>query len=270
MEDITSYYFKDIQSFPLLTVEQEVELARRIRNGDEKAREQMINSNLRLVVKIAKAYENMGLSIMDLISEGNIGLMIAVERFDPDNFDNKFSSYACWHIKSKIRLALLTQSRLIRLPAHIGDELHKVHKTKAELELKFGKEPTQEEIAKEIGIPVYKVKALFDFNSTTSIDEIEEEGVELASEDGEMAYTKMQEEEAIQELLKKIKRLSGKERKILQMRFGLGGNQAMSLEEIGKVFGVTRERIRQIQENAIDNLKRKFERSSKKSSFVIV
>ena len=202
-KDIYDRYLLDIQSFPLLSREQEIELGKKAHAGDIKARDQMVKSNLRLVIKIAKGFESMGLPFLDLVSEGNIGLVRAVERYNPNEFDNKFSSYAAWLIKAEIRKALLTKSRMIRLPSHVGDKLHKIYKAKSELEIKLEREPTAEEISQELGISLYKINALFDFNSTTSLEEIEEAGVELASENCEMAYSKINTEEAIQELHKK-------------------------------------------------------------------
>ena len=249
MKDTISYYFKDIQSFPLLTVEQESELGRRIRNGDEKAREQMIKSNLRLVVKVARVYENMGLPIIDLISEGNIGLMIAVDRFNPDKFDNKFSSYACWLIKNKIRMALLKKSRTVRLPSHIGSKMSQIYKAKGLLEEKLQREPFIEEIAKEVGITEATVRALFDFNSTSSLEVLEEEtGYEPQTEDAGNVYDGIQFTETIEKIRENLSELTEKQRTILTMRFGLDGGEAKTLDQIGQVFGVSRERIRQIQD----------------------
>ena len=208
-------YLREIGKTDLLTPDQEVELAERIKRGDPEARSHMIRANLRLVVKIAQDYANYGLPLLDLISEGNIGLMKAVERFDP-NKGGKLSTYAAWWIKQSIKRALANQSKTIRLPVHMVDKISKMRRVAMAMSEELGREPTDDELSEEIGIDRAKLSQL----------------------DGLLTV------------------LDERERKIIDARFGLAGQKPRTLEEVGQEFGVTRERIRQLQNIALRKLRR--------------
>ena len=257
MENALSIYFNEITDIPVLTKEQEKELGFKIKEGDEEAREKMIRSNLKLVVKIARAYENMGLPLLDLISEGNIGLIAAAEKFDPEKYDNKFSSYACWLIKNKIRPALLNKSRTIRLPSYIGSQMSRIYRTKEDLFLKLQREPSVAEIAKEIGMSEESVNALFEFNSTTSLEELSSGGFEPVEESKENEISEGLEFSEVSSKIKQlVSELSERDSTIISFRFGLNGNPVLSLAQVGEKFGVSRERIRQIQNQVFKKLKK--------------
>jgi len=259
-------YLREIGQIPLLTPEQEVELAERIKKGDLKAREQMIKANLRLVVKIARDYEGLGLPLLDLISEGNIGLMKAVERFDPKK-GGKLSTYSAWWIKQAIKRALANQSKTIRLPVHMVDKISKLRKLAHKLEEELGREPTDEELAFELGTTPAKVAfmrqaairpasldaPIGDEDSNTFAEIVKDERATDPATFLEDTTTKSM----LQELLKK---LDSREATILTARFGLDGNPPQTLEEVGRKFGVTRERIRQIQNAALKKLRRMIEK----------
>lgn len=261
--DAFTLYLREIGQTQLITPKDEIALAKRIKKGDKAAREQMIKANLRLVVKIARDYENYGLPLLDLISEGNIGLMKAVERFDPKK-GAKLSTYAAWWIKQMVRRAISDQSKTIRLPVHVGDKLMHIRRAEAKFENDFGRAPTDEELSAELGLPAKRIaqyrKAsvrpssldapIGDTDSST-IAEI------VADENAETPYEKLEEKTdtfLIQEILPT---LDPREREIVRARFGLGGDKEQTLEEIGLKFGVTRERIRQIQESALEKLRKR-------------
>ena len=255
LKDTLQLYLDDIGSAPLLNREQEVELGKKAQAGDEKARDLMIRSNLRLVVSIARKFENMGLPFMDLISEGNIGLMKAVDRFNPEGFDNKFSTYAVWWIKSRIRIALLSKSRTVRLPCYIGRRLVDILKAKTDLEEKLGRPPFEDEIAKEVGVSEETVKALFDFNTSSSLEAMSENGEDIAIEsdfDGETG--KIERSDMASRMFEKIDLLKEKEKVVLTLRFGLDGKDPLTLKQVGKKLRMTGENIRLIQEKAIKKL----------------
>ena len=255
MKDTLQLYLDDIGSAPLLNREQEVELGKKAQAGDEKARDLMIRSNLRLVVSIARKFENMGLPFMDLISEGNIGLMKAVDRFNPEGFDNKFSTYAVWWIKSRIRTALLSKSRIVRLPCYIGRRLVDILKAKTDLEEKLGRPPFEDEIAKEVGVSEETVKALFDFNTSSSLEAMSENGEDIAigsDFDGETG--KIERSDMASRMFEKIDLLKEKEKVVLTLRFGLDGKDPLTLKQVGKKLRMTGENIRLIQEKAIKKL----------------
>ncbi len=256
MDDLLPRYFKDICAYPLLSREQEVELGKKARGGDEKARERIILSNLRLVVKVARAYEFMGLPLMDLISEGNIGLAKVAEKFDPENFKNKFSSFACWYIKSWIRKALINKSRIVRLPSHIGQKMPRIFKARDELWIRFRRIPSAAEIAEESGVSENFVRALFELNTVSSTDEMADEDGELHIGIENHPSQQMVASELSSQLRGIVDSLPWREREIISKRFGLDGQPPASLEEIGAVFGVTRERIRQIEKKALRRLKK--------------
>ncbi len=256
-------YLREISQTPLLTREEEVKLARRIKRGDGAARQQMIKANLRLVVKIAHDYANLGLPLMDLISEGNIGLMKAVERFDPKK-GGKLSTYGAWWIKQSIKRALANQSKTIRLPVHLVDKIAKMRRIAMQLTEEFGREPTDEELSEEIGVSASKIAKLRTAAiRPASLDAAVSQG-EDSSSLGEMIgdesmltplefLSNKNLHFTLQELLPV---LDERELKILTMRFGLHGQKELSLEEVGRKLRVTRERIRQIQNAALKKLKR--------------
>ncbi|MDW8344034.1 MAG: RNA polymerase sigma factor RpoD/SigA [Verrucomicrobiae bacterium] len=265
-------YLREIGQIPLLTPEEEVELARRIKRGDKQARQQMIKANLRLVVKIAHDYEGLGLPLLDLISEGNIGLMKAVERFDPKK-GAKLSTYAAWWIKQSIRRALANQARAIRLPVHLVDKISRMRKVIHELTEALGREPTDEEIAEAMGTTAAKISMLRDAgNRPASLqayvgeDEDTERGELVADEKAPNPFEVLRDA-TMRELVREVlAELDPREAAIITARFGLDGGKELTLEEVGKRFGVTRERIRQIQNLALKKLRRAIERRDKPSA----
>jgi RNA polymerase primary sigma factor len=259
-------YLREIGKVSLLTPEQEIELAARIKNGDKKARELMIKANLRLVVKIAKEYEGIGLPLLDLISEGNIGLMKAVERFDPAK-GAKLSSYAAWWIKQSIKRALSNQSKTIRLPVHMLEKLSKMHQASRRLQEEFGREPTDEELGEELGITSQRVAQMrMAAVRPTSLDApIGDEdsntyGDIVQDESADSPYERLEEKAATGILRELVKTLQPREADILSARFGLDGGNQKTLEEVGEKFGVTRERVRQLQNNALKKLRKMLEK----------
>lgn len=264
-------YLREISQIPLLRREEEVELAHRIQKGDAAARQKMIQANLRLVVKIAHDYSTSGLPLLDLISEGNIGLMKAVDRFDPSK-GGKLSTYAAWWIKQSIKRALANQSKTIRLPVHLVDKIARMRRMAIRLAEEFGREPTDEELAHELGISASRVGEL----RTIAIQPASLNAAVGEEEDGTSLGELVKDETAIDpasiiqsENLKKtvmelLPGLDARERKILSLRFGLEGNEEMTLEEIGKKFHVTRERIRQLQNIALRKVRRALEKKEKR------
>jgi RNA polymerase primary sigma factor len=255
-------YLQEIGRVKLLTPGEEVKLAARIRRGDRKAREKMINANLRLVVKIAHDYDSYGLPLLDLISEGNIGLMKAVERFDPTK-GAKFSTYGAWWIKQAIKRALANQSKTIRLPVHMVDKISRLHRASNRLHEQLGREPTDQELSEEIGVPARSITRMRNAAiRPTSLDAPlgNDAGGHTFSEvlRDENAHTPYErlESKTMQSLLQEaVKILDHREATILRERFGLGGSSEKTLDEVGDEFGVTRERIRQIQNSALDKLR---------------
>jgi len=246
-------YLREIGEYPLITVEEEVKLARRIKRGDKEARAIMIRSNLRLVVKIARDYSNFGLPLLDLISEGNIGLMKAVERFDPKK-GGKLSTYAAWWIKQSIKRALANQSKTIRLPVHLVDKIAKLRRVSNQM---------TEELAEEVGMGASKVAALKSAAiRPTSLDQPinEEESASLGDiigdEDAMDPYEALRDKDLREEVGDLLDVLDDRERRIINSRFGLDGQRLKTLEEVGEKFGVTRERIRQVQNIALNKLRR--------------
>ena len=255
-------YLREIGKTPLLTREEEVELADRIKNGDKEARAHMIKANLRLVVKIAQDYANYGLPLLDLISEGNIGLMKAVERFDP-NKGGKLSTYAAWWSKQSIKRALANQSKTIRLPVHMVDKISKMRRVAMVLSEELGREPTDEELSEEIGIDrgkLAQLKAAAQRPASLDAPIGEDDGTQFGEIIGdEKAQTPLEllsHKNMHMQLDDLLDVLDERERKIVDARFGLGGQKPKTLEEVGQEFGVTRERIRQLQNIALKKLRR--------------
>ena len=255
-------YLREISRTPLLTPEEEVKLARRIKRGDKEARTHMIKANLRLVVKIAQDYSGYGLPISDLISEGNIGLMKAVERFDPKK-GGKLSTYAAWWIKQSIKRALANQSKTIRLPVHMVDKIAKMRRISTLLAEALGREPTDEELAEEVGLPRRKLAMLKQASQRpTSLDapinegEATEYGEIIGDDRAEDPLESLSEKNLHGELSGLLDVLDKRERRIIDERFGLTGKTPMTLEEVGREFGVTRERIRQLQNVALRKMRK--------------
>jgi RNA polymerase primary sigma factor len=255
-------YIREIGQVQLLTPQEEIELAARIKLGDKAAREHMIKANLRLVVKIARDYEGFGLPLLDLISEGNIGLMKAVERFDPAK-GGKLSTYGAWWIKQGIKRALANQSKTIRLPVHLVDKLFRMRKVALKLQESLGREPTDEELADEMGLPVKRITKMRTASQRpTSLDApLGEDGDSktvadvVEDERPTNPYDDLERKTLTGMLGEIITHLDEREHAILRYRFGLDGGAEKTLEEVGLKFGVTRERIRQIQNVALAKLR---------------
>ena len=259
-------YLKEIGQTPLLTIEEENYLAARIKKGDKAARERMIKANLRLVVKIARDYEGYGVPLLDLISEGNIGLMKGVERFDPTK-GAKLSTYSAWWIKQAIKRALANQGKTIRLPVHVVDKLFHIRRAEARLQEAFGREATDDEIASELDTTSDKIRELrtasqrpasleapLGYDSDNRVADV------VADENAEDPYDELEGKANTAMLREVMKDLDPREVTILRYRFGLDGDDEKTLEEVGRKFGLTRERIRQIQEIALKKLRKKIEK----------
>jgi RNA polymerase primary sigma factor len=254
-------YLREIGQVELLSPEEEVELARKVRAGDAEARDRLIRANLRLVVAIAKEYAKIGLPLLDLISEGNIGLMTAAERFDPAK-GAKFSTYAAWWIKQRIRRALRDQGKTIRLPAHLADKLMRMRRARAELYAELQREPSAEEVAERIGEPERTVRKWMEVSrDTVSLDQPAGDGDgkdtvadHVADTRTEDAGAGMDNRQLLEEMQGHLKELPERERYILERRYGLDGRPAGSLEEVGAELGITRERVRQLQAAATEKL----------------
>ncbi len=254
-------YLREISKTPLLTVEEENDLAERIKMGDTKARDHMIKANLRLVVKIAHDYSGYGLSLSDLISEGNIGLMNAVERFDPEK-GGKLSTYGAWWIKQSIKRALANQSKTIRLPIHMVDKIARMRRIASMLAEALGREPTDDELAEELGLPRQKIAMLKQASQRpTSLDapvnegEATEFGDIISDEAASDPLEMLSDKNLHGEIDGLLSILNERERKIIDERFGLNGLKPMLLEDVGREFGVSRERIRQLQNAALTKMR---------------
>src|SRR3984885_6417873 len=259
-------YLREIGQTPLLTREEEVKLARRIKKGDQAARQQMIKANLRLVVKIAHDYSNYGLPLLDLISEGNIGLMKAVERFDPKK-GGKLSTYAAWWIKQSIKRALANQSKTIRLPVHLVDKIARMRRVGMQLAEEFGREPTDEELAAELGTTAARVSQMrtasirpASLDAPVGDDESNNFSEMVEDERATNPYEELEDKTVVNMLQDMVKHLDDREATILRFRFGLDGGTEKTLEEVGEKFGVTRERVRQIQNLALKKLRKMIEK----------
>jgi RNA polymerase primary sigma factor len=256
-------YLQEIGKTALLTIDEEIALAKRIRRGDKAARDHMIQANLRLVVKIAMDYKDFGLPLLDLISEGNIGLIKAVERFDPRK-GGKLSTYAAWWIKQSIKRALANQSKTIRLPVHLVDKISKMRRTAMQLTEQLGREPSDEELAAELQIPTSKVAHLKSVSvRPASLDApIGEDGDsatfgEIVGDDNAVSpYDGLREKNLSNDLSAMVNSLDKREAEIIKLRFGLEGREELTLEEVGKKFHVTRERIRQLEYLALTKMRK--------------
>ncbi len=256
-------YLREIHRTPLLTLAEETRLANRVRRGDPAAREQMIRANLRLVVKIAHDYNRLGLPLMDLISEGNIGLIKAIERFDPRK-GAKFSTYAAWWIKQSMKRALANQGKTIRLPVHLVDTLGRMRRVIRQYEENLGREPDNEEIAAEMGVPVEKVAHYrtvsvrpASLESPLGNDEDARVLGDIVGDEGAAnPYERLGEKNLIADLRAAVGSLTEREAAIVRQRFGLDGEDEQTLEEIGRNFKVTRERVRQLETHALRRLRR--------------
>jgi RNA polymerase primary sigma factor len=261
LADPVRMYLREIGRIPLLTGPEEVDLAQKIERGSQRAREKLIQSNLRLVVSIAKKYVGRGLSFLDLIQEGNQGLMRAVEKYDWTR-GFKFSTYATWWIRQAITRAIADQARTIRIPVHMVETINKIIRVSRQLMQSLGREPTAEEIGGELDLPADRVREIFKIaQSTTSLEKpVGDDGDSLLGDFIQDTSQPSPYDTASRQLLKEnieevLGSLSEREARVLKMRFGLDGYRSMTLEEVGREFGVTRERIRQIEAKALRKLK---------------
>ena len=264
-DDSVRLYLREIGKIPLLTPEEEAELADRIVKGDKKAKDKMVESNMRLVVSIAKRYGGRGLDFLDLIQEGNTGLLRAVEKFDPAK-GFKFSTYATWWVRQAITRAIADQARTIRIPVHMVETINKVLRTTRKLTAELNREPTNEEIAKELGLEPEKVDYVLRIKQDiASLDaSVGREGDDEDSVLGDFVEDEERdspEDSAANQILKEqlseiIATLTDREQKIIRLRFGIGGGRPHTLEEVGNEFDVTRERIRQIEAKALSKLRK--------------
>ncbi|MDO6711321.1 RNA polymerase sigma factor RpoS [Aliiglaciecola sp. 2_MG-2023] len=259
--DATQLYLGEIGFSPLLSAEEEVYFARRALKGDEASRKRMIVSNLRLVVKIARRYNNRGLALLDLIEEGNLGLIRAVEKFDPER-GFRFSTYATWWIRQTIERAIMNQTRTIRLPIHVVKELNVYLRASRELAQKLDHEPTADEIADSLGKPVEDVTKMLRLNERiTSVDTpIGSENDKalldiIADEKGYGPEEDLQDKDIKCSIIRWLEELNPKQREVLARRFGLMGYEPSTLEDVGAEIGLTRERVRQIQVEALRRLR---------------
>lgn len=261
IDDPVRMYLKEIGKVPLLTAEEEIELAQRIKNGDEEAKRRMAEANLRLVVSIAKRYTGRGMMFLDLIQEGNLGLIKAVEKFDYEK-GFKVSTYATWWIRQAITRAIADQARTIRIPVHMVEMINKVSKTSRRLVQELGREPSPEEIAEAMEIPVERVREIRRISQEpvsleTPIGEEEDSHLGDFIQDNHIevpadAATQLVLREQLNEVLET---LTQREQKVLKLRFGMEDGRPRTLEEVGKEFDVTRERIRQIEAKALRKLR---------------
>ncbi|RUO25806.1 RNA polymerase sigma factor RpoS [Aliidiomarina minuta] len=259
--DATQMYLSEIGFSPLLSAEEEVYFARKALKGCDKSRKRMIESNLRLVVKIARRYNNRGLALLDLIEEGNLGLIRAVEKFDPER-GFRFSTYATWWIRQTIERAIMNQTRTIRLPIHVVKELNVYLRAARELAHKLDHEPTAEDIAHKLEKPVEDVNKMLRLNERissvdTPIGGDSEKGLLdiIADEKGGGPEMDIQDNDMREHILEWLDTLNAKQREVLARRFGLLGYEPSTLEDVGREIGLTRERVRQIQVEALRKLR---------------
>lgn len=259
--DVVKSYLKDIRKYPLLSHEEECDLARRLRKGDAEAREHMISSNLRLVVAMGKRYINRGLAFADIIEEGNIGLIRAVEKFDPEK-GFRFSTYASWWIKQSIERAIANQTSLVRLPIHVSDNMRKYSRSVRKLTQTLQRDPHPREIAKDMNMRVEKVRTLSQvarevLSLDTQISPADSVTFRDILEDHEALtpLTRWEEESTMKQMGSWIKALSENEQTVIRLRYGLDDEEPRTLHRIGKFLGLTRERVRQIENNAFKKMK---------------
>ena len=271
--DAIEVYLHEIGQTPLLTPAEEIALAKRIKRGDKAARLQMIKANLRLVVKIAHDYENLGLPLLDLINEGNIGLMKAVERFNPKK-GAKLSTYAALWIKQSIRRALSNQSKTIRLPVHVVDKVSKLNRLHLRLTDELGREPTDAELAGELDLTAAKVAHLRNMNARPASldapigdDDDNRFSDIVADPNAPSPFELLRTKSTRGDIREHVKHLNPREAEIITLRYGLDGNKPRTLEEVGRKFKVTRERIRQIQDGALVKLRRMMEKQDQPNIF---
>ena len=264
-DDSVRLYLREIGKIPLLSNEEEVDLAYRIVKGEKKAKDKMVEANMRLVVSIAKRYSGRGLDFLDLIQEGNTGLLRAVEKFDPDK-GFKFSTYATWWIRQAITRAIADQARTIRIPVHMVETINKVLRATRKLTNELNREPTVEEIAKEMGMEpekidyVMKIKQdIASLDATVGRDGDDEDSVlgDFIEDEGRVSPEDAAAAQMLKEQIAEIlSSLSESEQKVVKLRFGIGGGRPHTLEEVGAEFSVTRERIRQIEAKALSKLRK--------------
>jgi len=259
--DATRLYLKEIGFSPLLTAQEEVYYARRSQKGDAAARKRMIESNLRLVVKIARRYMNRGLALLDLIEEGNLGLIRAVEKFDPER-GFRFSTYATWWIRQTIERGIMNQTRTIRLPVHVLKEINIYQRAARYLSQKLDHEPTPEEVAQLLDKPIDDVKGMLGLNERLASvdapldDDPDRSLLDAIADERTLDPEKAQQREDLQGLIERwLNELNDKQREVVERRFGLNGREISTLEEVGADIGVTRERVRQIQVEALKRLR---------------
>ncbi len=260
--DVTQLYLNEIGANPLLTAEEELALARRLRAGDFPARQTLIERNLRLVVNIAKHYLNRGIPLLDLVEEGNLGLIHALEKFDPER-GFRFSTYATWWIRQNIERAIMNQSRTIRLPVHVVKELNQVLRTKRQLEAMSNGDATVDDVARRMDRSVDEVRAILALNEHTAsldapldIDPTLSIGESLADEDAETPEVQIQDLEVETLVREWIGQLSEKQRMVIRHRYGIDECEVQTLEELADTLELTRERVRQIQLEALGQLRR--------------
>ncbi len=259
--DATRLYLKEIGFSPLLTAEEEVHYARLSQKGDDAGRKRMIESNLRLVVKIARRYMNRGLALLDLIEEGNLGLIRAVEKFDPER-GFRFSTYATWWIRQTIERGIMNQTRTIRLPVHIVKEINIYQRAARHLAQKLDREPTSEDVANLLDKSINDVKAMMGLNErVSSVDAPMDTDPDrsmldaIADDSVKSPESILQSEDMQVQIHAWLEELTDKQRQVVERRFGLNGNEVATLEEVGSDIGVTRERVRQIQVEALKRLR---------------
>ena len=254
-------YLQEIGKEEMITVEEEVELAQKIRNGDRKALERLTKANLRFVVSVAKQYQNQGLSLPDLINEGNLGLIKAAEKFDyKKNF--RFSTYATWWIRQAITRAIADQARTIRIPVHMVETINKLKKVTRKLAQELARKPSEEELSQEMGISINKLREIIKvaqepLSLETPIGKEEDSrlGDFIEDKDADAPVKTVAQELLREDLAEVLGSLSARERDVLRLRFGMDDGRQRTLEEVGQLFGVTRERIRQIEAKALRKLR---------------